>query len=133
MLSELVRVPTNTLRINLSNIKNNDSVKTEFNHVFAPFREIKELHLNLSLNHLHSQTPIFLDRPENIVLFVRSLGNRLLKLTLKVPLHVAEEHEEGLLRELISKPHLLAVALKFNAPLAAPNELLYNQLQRFCR
>lgn len=38
LLSELMKVPTNSLRITLYNIKNNEAICNEFNQVFAPFR-----------------------------------------------------------------------------------------------
>lgn len=90
MLSELMRIPTNSIKISLVNVKNNETVRNEFNQVFTQYRELKELHISMTLNHLHSQAPIFLDRPENIVVFAKSLGHRLLKLTIKVPIHVSE-------------------------------------------
>lgn len=56
-----------------------------------------------------------------------------MRLTIRAPISVAEEHQEAFLRELSNKPHLLHLAVKFDSQFTPANQMLYGRLLRFCQ
>lgn len=65
--------------------------------------------------------------------FVKSLGSKLVRLDLKIPVNLPESVTVEVLRELINKPYLCEVEVKLDEGFTGKSEFLYGKLQEFCK